>query len=243
MRDFTWSDVNLEIDSAKLPDGKSPGGKSPRGKSPGGWSPRDFRGIDIVGIDFSTSIQQVAGHVIRGWDRYRQQVDCHRHGQGIWVFGVNALPFPLTQQPVPTWQLPRLQHPHFQRRGHGPGLIEYGSAFYDYFVLALAHAQEVSAWSKRNRPKMPITVSLLCDGFPNGGTYRASDVRPQFEEARARGIRIRVVAFVPRCYRQNLQMFQDALGLMDDELEVGWYDEGSLDGDTIDSGFMSLSSC
>src|SRR5438876_417948 len=64
------------------------------GTDPGEPS-QTFTGVDIVGIDFSTSIQKVACHVIRGWERYRRQVEAVRPDHGIWAFGVNAIPFPL----------------------------------------------------------------------------------------------------------------------------------------------------
>src|SRR5262245_28713186 len=111
------------------------------GFGPGGAA-HGFAGVDLVGIDFSTSIQRVARHVIRGWERYRRQVDALRGDHGVWAFGVNALPFPLTRGPVPPRLLPRFREEHFQRRGCGQGLIEYGSAFYDYLFTALAHAKE-----------------------------------------------------------------------------------------------------
>src|SRR5207302_452591 len=84
-----------------------------------GDAARDFAGVDFVGIDFSTSIQLVASHVIRGWDRYRCQVDALRPDHGVWPFGVNAIPFPLTHRPVPPRLLPRFCGEHFQRRGNG----------------------------------------------------------------------------------------------------------------------------
>src|SRR5437868_5355872 len=89
----------------------------------------EFAGVDIVGIDFSTSIQRIAGHIIHGWDRYRASVNALHHDHAVWAFGVNAIPFPLTRRPVPPGRLPGFRPEQFQRRGHGPGLIEYGSAF------------------------------------------------------------------------------------------------------------------
>src|SRR6516162_6080349 len=76
-----------------------------------------FAGVDIVGIDFSTSIQRIARHVIQGWDRYRAQVNALRHDHGVWAFGVNSIPFPLTRQPVSTGLLPSFREAQFQRRG------------------------------------------------------------------------------------------------------------------------------
>src|SRR5437867_3510015 len=160
-----------------------------------GWAANEFAGVDFVGIDFSTSIMQVAGHVIRGWDRYRAQMDALRPNHGVWAFGVNCLPFPLTRRPVPPGKLPSFRDEHFHRQGHGRGLIEIGSAFYDYFRVALEYAQEL-AGAEEGQTLVPITISLLCDGFPNGGLFRADDVRPQVEAARSRGIRFKLVVFV-----------------------------------------------
>src|SRR6476619_4631714 len=64
------------------------------------WAAQPFRGVDFVGIDFSTSIRPIADHVIRGWDRYRAQMAALRADHGVWAFGVNAVPFPLTRRPV-----------------------------------------------------------------------------------------------------------------------------------------------
>jgi hypothetical protein len=207
---------------------------------PGGAA-HEFAGVDFVGIDFSTSIQRVAPHVIRGWDRYRRQVDALRPDHGVWAFGVNAIPFPLTRGPVPPRLLPGFGAEHFQRRGYGRGRIEYGSAFYDYFYVALGHVRELGVFDEGGQAPVPITISLLCDGWPNGGAYRAGDVRPLLEEARARGVRFRLVGFALRKYRAAMRQFPESLGLTDGELEVAWYDEGMPDGQTIDSGFDSLS--
>src|SRR5262249_29163732 len=128
-----------------------------------GESAHEFAGVDIVGIDFSTSIQKVASHVIRGWERYRRQADALQGGHGVWTFGVNAIPFPLTRGPVPPGQLPSFCEEHFRRRGYGRGLIEYGSAFYDYFLVALGYAQELGAFDEGRRAPVPLTISLLCD--------------------------------------------------------------------------------
>lgn len=68
----------------------------------------EFAGVDFVGIDFSTSIQQVAYPVIRGWDRYCQQRAAFHPDHSVWAFGVNSIPFPLTHQPVPPLRLPSL---------------------------------------------------------------------------------------------------------------------------------------
>jgi hypothetical protein len=204
-------------------------------------SARAFAGVDFVGIDFSTSIQRVASHVIRGWDRYRRQAEAVRGDWGVWAFGVNAIPFPLTRRPVPPRQLPSLYEGHFRRRGEGPGLIEYGSAFYDYFFMALDHAQRLEATERDLSGPLAITVSLLCDGLPNGGTYRAGDVRPLLEAARARGVRFKLAGFVLRKYRHAMYEFCASLGLTREELEVAWYDAGDPDELTVDSGFSSLS--
>jgi hypothetical protein len=201
----------------------------------------EFAGVDIVGIDFSTSIQPIASHVIRGWDRFRCQVNALRGDHGVWAFGVNAIPFALTRRPVPPGRLPSLGGEHFRRRGDGPGLIEYGSAFYDYFVVALGHAQELAAFDADRRSPLAVTISLLCDGLPNGGTYRASDVRPLLEEARARGVRFKLVGFALRKYRGEMRWFRESLGLTAEEVEVAWYDEGTPDERTVASGFDLLS--
>jgi hypothetical protein len=201
----------------------------------------EFAGVDLVGIDFSTSIQRIASHVIRGWDRFRSQVNVLRPDHGVWAFGVNSIPFLLTRRPVPPGLLPSFHEEHFQRRGDGPGLIEYGSAFYDYFVVALEHAQDLAARDEERRAPLSITISLLCDGLPNGGTYRASDVQPRIEEARARGIRFKLVGFALRKYRGKMRQFRESLGLTGEELEVAWYDEGTPDERTITSGFDLLS--
>jgi hypothetical protein len=110
------------------------------------------------------------------------------------VFGVNAIPFPLTRRPVPPRRLPSFRAEHFQQRGDGAGLIEYGSAFHDYLLVALGYAQQLGVFDNGAAP-LPVTIALLCDGWPNGGTYRASDVRPLLDEARARGVRLKLVAF------------------------------------------------
>jgi hypothetical protein len=197
--------------------------------------------VDLVGIDFSTSIQRVASHAIRGWDRYRCQVLALRPDHGVWAFGVNAVPFPLTRWPVPPGRLPSFSEAQFQRRGHGPGLVEYGSAFYDYLLVALGQVQEMGVFAEDGRAHVPITISLLCDDLPNGGTYRASDVRPLLEEARARGVRFKLVGFALLKYRDAMRQFQESLGLTREELEVAWYHEGTPDEKTISSGFDLLS--
>jgi hypothetical protein len=201
----------------------------------------EFAGVDIVGIDFSTSIQRIAGPVIRGWDRFRSQMNVLHSDHGVWTFGVNSIPFPLTPRPVPPGLLPSFRGEHFQRRGDGPGLIEYGSAFHDYFVVALGHAQKLAAFDEDRRAPLPITISLLCDGMPNGGIYRASDVQPLLEEARTRGVRFKLVGFAPRKYHGAMRQFRESLGLTCEELEVAWYDEGTPDERSIASGFDLLS--
>ncbi len=194
------------------------------------WAAQPFAGVDFVGIDFSTSIKKVASHVIRGWDRCRTQFGALRPDHGVWAFGVNSLPFLLTRRPVPPEQLPSFCEEHFQRRGHGQGLIEYGSAFYDYYrvALELTHA-------------LPITISLLCDGFPNGGLYRPEDVRPMLEAARIRGVRFKLVVFVKVEYVHAMWQFVQSLGLNRNELEAVFYDGDIPDGHTMDSSFASLS--
>jgi hypothetical protein len=200
-----------------------------------------FAGVDFVGIDFSTSIQRVASHVIRGWDRYCTQVEILRPDHGVWAFGVNAVPFLFNRGPVSPRNLPRFRMEHFQRRGSGPGLIERGSAFYDYFHVALAYAQELSGSGESRDGPRPITIALLCDGWPNGGTYRACDIRPLLEEARVRGVRFKLVGIALRKYRGAMRQFRDSLGLTSEEVEVAWYDEGIPDEQTVASGFDSLS--
>jgi hypothetical protein len=200
-----------------------------------------FAGLDLVGIDFSTSIQAVASHVIHGWDRYRRQAEALRADRGVWAFGVNAVVFPLTRGPVPPRWLPALRAEHFRRRGDGRGLVEYGSAFYDYFAVALGHARDWAAPDEGRGLPGPVTVGLLCDGLPNGGAYRSGDVRPLVAAARARGVRFKVAGFVRREYRAAMRQFRDSLGLTAEELEIAWYDTGAPDEPTIDSGFLSLS--
>jgi hypothetical protein len=206
-----------------------------------GIGTHSFAGVDFVGIDFSTSIQQVAGHVIHGWDRYRRQVEILRPDHGVWVFGVNAVPFPLTSGPTLPRQLPRFCLEQFQHRGHGRGLIEYGSAFYDYFLMALEYVQQLEVSGDGGQASLPITIALLCDGYPNGGVHRAGDVRPLIETARARGVRFKLVGVVQRKYRSQMRRFCDSLGLTGEELEVAWYEDGVPDEQTIGSGFDSLS--
>jgi hypothetical protein len=207
------------------------------GLQPDGAAAPAFAGVDLVGIDFSTSIQRVANHVIHGWDRYRRQVAGLRRDHGIWVFGVNALPFPLTPRPLLPHQLPDLSIEHFCPRGHGRGLVEYGSAFYDYFFMALGRAEELG-WIDAG---YPVTVSLLCDGLPNGGVYRAGDVRPLLDEARGCGVRFKVAAFALFKYRHAMLQFRESLGLTPEELEIAWYDTGGPDEKTIHGSFASLS--
>jgi hypothetical protein len=190
---------------------------------------QEFAAVDLVGIDFSTSIQAIANHMIQGWDRYRRNVEMMRPDYGVWAFAVNAIPFPLTRQPVPPGQLPNLRHEHFRPRGCGQGLIEYGSAFYDYFLLALGHAQQLGVFDGGFGEAIPIRISLLCDGCPNGGSYQSSDVRPLVAEARARGVRFRVVGFTRATYSDAMRQFGDSLGLTRDELEVSYYDGAAPD--------------
>jgi hypothetical protein len=203
--------------------------------------PRDFAGVDIVGIDFSTSIQRAAAHVIHGWDRYRDQVQALKPDHGVWVMGVNAVPFPLTRGPVLPRELPCFRAEQFQRRGQGRGLIEYGSAFYDYFMVALGHAQDLGVFDEGLPAPVPITMALLCDGAPNGGVYRAADVRPLVDEARARGVRFKLMGFTLREYRDHMRQFCESLGLTREEIEVAWYDDGGPDEQTVHSFFDLLS--
>jgi hypothetical protein len=202
---------------------------------------QQFAGVDIVGIDFSTSVQQIARHVIHGWDRYRAQVNALRHDHGVWAFGVNAIPFPLTRRPVAPGRLPSLREEQFRPRGDGQGLVEFGSAFYDYFFVALGHAEQLAAFGEERREPLRVTISLLCDGFPNGGTYRADDVRPLLEEARAGGVRFKLVTLALRKHCAAMRQFRESLGLTCEEVEVAWYDDAIPDGRTIVSGFDLLS--
>jgi len=203
------------------------------------WASHEFAGLDIVGIDFSTSIMQVAAHVIRDWDRYRTQVEALRADHGVWAFGVNCVPFPMTRRPVSPSKLPRFRDVHFQRHGHGRGLIEVGSAFYDYFRVALEYAQEMA---REREGRVPVTISLLCDGFPNGGLFRAEDVRPEVEAAHERGVRFKLVVFVQTRYWRNVSQFTESIGLsISEELEVVSYDGAVPDGHTMDGSFASLS--
>jgi hypothetical protein len=203
------------------------------------WAEHEFAGVDFVGIDFSTSILRIAGHVIGGWDRYRYQVDALRPDHGVWAFGVNAVPFPLTRGPVRPRLLPTFGAEHFQRRGTGRGLVEYGSAFYDYFYVALGFAQEPGTPGE-GRARVPITIALLSDGWPNGGTHRAGDVRPLLEEARARGVRFKLVLLTQRQYREAMRQFRDSLGFTREEVEVVWYDQDTPDEVSVSHSFLSL---
>src|SRR5262249_45030562 len=148
--------------------------------------------------------------------------------------------FSLTRGPVSPSLLPAFRGEHFQARGRGRGLIEYGSAFYDYFHVALGHARAIEAALPGDSP-VPVTIALLCDGFPNGGAYRVGDVRPRLEEARGRGVRFKVVAFTQAQYRYAMLQFRDSLGLTHEELEVVGYSEAAPDGQSICFGFDSLS--
>jgi len=205
------------------------------------WTAHDFAGVDFVGIDFSTSIQSLAKHVILGWDRYRAQLDALRPDHGVWAFGVNCLPFPTTRGPVAPSQLPSFCEEHFRRKGDGRGLIEYGSAFYDYFRVAMECSREW-ADAHESRARAPIAISLLCDGFPNGGLFRAEDVRPQIEEARARGVRFKLVVFIGRKHWKTVLRFTQSVGIAGDDLEVVSYESESPNGHTIEQSFECLSS-
>ena len=141
---------------------------------------------------------------------------------------------------MPPWRLPSFHSGHFQPRGIGEGLIVYGSAFYDYILMALGHAQEMGIFDDEQEP-LPITISLLCDGFPNGGVHRASDVRPLLEAARARGVRFKLVGFTLRRYRDQMRHFRDSLGIGREDMEMAWYDAGLPDEQTVGSGFDLLS--
>jgi hypothetical protein len=112
----------------------------------------------------------------------------------MWVFGVNATPFPLARRPELPGGLLRLAIDHFLPRGTGRGLVEYGSAFFDYLMIALGHAYQLGVFDD-DQAVAPVTIGLLCDGWPNGGTYRADDVRPLLAVARDHGVRFKVVGF------------------------------------------------
>jgi hypothetical protein len=205
------------------------------------WALHQLAGVDIVGIDFSTSIQQIARHVIGGWDRYRAQMNVLRPDHGVWAFTVNSLPTPLTRRPVSPALLPPFCEGQFRWRGDGPGLVDYGSAFYDYYMVALEQAQYLARSNEAGSAPLAVTISLLCDCSPNGGIYRASDVRPLLEQARARGVRFRLVGLALRKHRAVIQHFQESLGLTCAEVEVALYDDVIPDGRTIASSFDSLS--
>src|SRR5262249_40187164 len=140
------------------------------------WTAEEFGGGACVGIASPTRTQRIARHVIWGWARSRARVAALPPAHGVGVFGVNSTPFPIPRRPVAPGLLPSFKIEQFHRRGHGPGLIEYGSAFYDYFFVALTYAQELAAVDEGRQTPLAVTISLLCDGFPNGGTYRAHDV-------------------------------------------------------------------
>jgi hypothetical protein len=178
----------------------------------------DFAGLNLVGIDLSTSIRWVAPHLITGLGLWRQQEEAMRPDHGVWMFGVNALTFPLTHQPVRPGQLPRLGADHFQLRGFGAGLIQSGSAFYDYLMNALGYARQFGAFDPH--PPLPVTISLLCDGAPNGGGYGPADVRPLMDEARVRGVMFRVVGFVLYKYREWMDRFVNSLGLGPNDMQI-----------------------
>jgi hypothetical protein len=206
-----------------------------------GGKAAEFVGLDLVGIDFSTSIQSATHHVIRGWDNYCRQRNLLHPNHGVWPFGVNAIPFPLTPRPVPPQRLPGLCVENFQQRGCGRGLIEYGSAFYDYFLIALAHVHELGIFDEGRQGSLPITITLLCDGCPNGGVYRAEDVRPLIEPARRCGVRFLVVGFVQEKYLGWMLQFRESLGLTREELQVICRHEEIPDGVSIGNSFDFLS--
>lgn len=167
-------------------------------------------------------------------------MDALRPDHGIWAFGVNSLPFPLTRRPISPAKLPSLRVEHFERRGHGRGLIEIGSAFYDYFRVMLEYAEEMRGL-EAGQTGVPITISLLCDGFPNGGLYRADDVRPLVEAARTRGIRFKLVVFLRRKHWHSIRKFSESIGLAADDLETVCYEGDVPDGQTMDGSFACLS--
>jgi hypothetical protein len=163
-----------------------------------------------------------------------------RPNHGIRAFGVNALPFPLTPRPVSARRLPRFAWEHFRPRGYGRGLIEYGSAFYDYFFVAIGQVQQLGVFD--NQVDLPVSIALLSDGFPNGGSYRADEVRPLIEAARARGVRFRLIVIGHPKYRGNIQHFSESLGLARDDVEIIWDNGSTPSGESMGSAFELLSS-
>ena len=47
------------------------------------------------------------------------------------------------------------------------------------------HARELATFDESRRAPLAVTISLLCDGMPNGGVYRASDVSALLEQSRS----------------------------------------------------------
>ena len=68
----------------------------------------------------------------------------------------------------------------------------------------------------------------------------AGDVQPLVEQARARGVRFKLVAIMQPAYRSAMTAFRESLGLTQDEVEVVWYEENLPEAITIASGFESL---
>jgi hypothetical protein len=154
------------------------------------------------------------------------------------AFGVSAVPFPLTRRPVPPRQLPNFHSGHFQPRGFGPGLVERGSAFYDYFFVAIGQAQQLGVFDDNS--ELPVSISLLSDGLPNGGRYGPADVRPLLEAARVRGVRIRLVVIGQPKYWEYIWQFSEQLGIARSEMEVIW-DHGTVPApQSISDGFELL---
>jgi hypothetical protein len=162
-----------------------------------------------------------------------------RPDHGVRAFGVNAFPFPLTPKPVSPRRLPRFAVEHFQQRGVGRGLIEYGSAFYDYFFVAIGQVQQLGVFD--DRADLPVSIALLSDGCPNGGNYRADDVRPLIDAARARGVRFRLIVINQSKYWGNIRQFSESLGLAREDVEIIWDDGATPSCASVTSAFEMLS--
>ena len=85
-----------------------------------------------------------------------------------------------------------------------------------------------------------MTISLLCDGYPNGGVYRSSDVRPLLEEARAWGVRFRWRGSPHAVIGPPCTSWATA-GADPRGAGCCWHDEGPADEGSIHSSFDLLS--
>jgi len=120
-------------------------------------------------------------------------------------------------------------------------MVEYGSAFCDYFFMAIGQVQQWGAFDGESIPT-PITISLLSDGLPNGGQYHADEVRPLIAAARSRGVRFKLVVIGQPQYWSNIWAFSDSLGFARSEMELVW-DSGTVPApQSIGTGFELLSS-